>query len=70
MKISDSKNLGHMIKARRKELKYTQSFISEFTGLSITFISDIENGKPTAEVEKVIKLINTLGLDLIIEKRG
>lgn len=70
MKIIDSKSLGQAIRARRKELGYTQGFLSDFTGLSITFISDLENGKPTAEIEKTIRLINILGLDLLIEKRG
>ena len=70
MKIIDSKSLGQAIRARRKELKYTQGYLSEFTGLSVTFISDVENGKPTTEIEKTIRLINILGLDLLIEKRG
>ena len=70
MKITDSKSLGNAIRNRRKELKYTQADISYFTGLSVTFISDLERGKPTAEVEKTIILINMLGMDLFIEKRG
>lgn len=69
MKITDSASLGQAVRARRKELKYTQAFLSEFTGLSVTFISDLERGKPTAEIEKAIKLINILGLDLVITKR-
>ena len=70
MKITDSKSLGNAIRNRRKELKYTQADISYFTGLSVTFISDLERGKPTAEIEKTIILINMLGMDLFIEKRG
>ena len=70
MKIIDSKTLGQAIRARRKELKYTQAYMSENTGLSVTFISDLERGKPTAELEKTLKLINMLGLDLFVEKRG
>lgn len=70
MKITDSKSLGQAIRTRRKELGYTQGYLSDFTGLSITFISDVENGKPTSEIEKTIRLINILGLDLLIEKRG
>ena len=69
MKITDSASLGQAVRARRKELKYTQAFLSEFTGLSVTFISDLERGKPTEEIEKAIKLINILGLDLVITKR-
>ena len=70
MKITDSKSLGQMIRERRKELKYTQTYLSEFTGLSVTFISDLERGKPTAELEKTIKLVNILGLDILVERRG
>lgn len=70
MKITDASSLGTAIRNRRKELHYTQSYLSAFTGLSITFISDVERGKPTAELEKTIRLANILGLDLFIEKRG
>ncbi|MGN0243135.1 MAG: helix-turn-helix domain-containing protein [Lachnospiraceae bacterium] len=34
---------------RRKELNYTQAYLSEFTRFSVTFISDLERGKPTAK---------------------
>lgn len=70
MKIIDSKSLGQAIRERRKELNYTQAYLSEFTGLSVTFISDLERGKPTAEIEKTIRLVNTLGMDLFVERRG
>ena len=70
MKITDSKSLGAAIRARRKGLNYTQVFIADFTGLSASFISDVERGKPTAEIEKIILLVNILGMDLLVEKRG
>jgi len=70
MKIIDSKSLGQAIRTRRKELKYTQAYLSEVTGLSVTFISDVERGKPTAEIEKTIRLINILGMDILVERRG
>lgn len=69
MKITDSRTLGQAIRSRRKELRYTQACLSEVTGLSITFISDVERGKPTAKIEKTIRLINLLGLDLLVERR-
>lgn len=33
MKIRDTKTLGETIRARRKELNYTQAYLSEFTGI-------------------------------------
>ena len=69
MKITDSKSLGQSIRERRKELGYTQKYLSEYTGLSITFISQLERGKPTAEIEKTKQLIHILRMDLMVEKR-
>ena len=60
-----------MLKKRRKELGYTQGYISDFTGFSVSFISDLENGKKkTAELGKAIKYANLLGLDVKLEVRG
>ena len=70
MKIIDSITLGATIRARRKELGYTQSDLAEFTGFSISFISDLERGKKTAEIGKALQLIRLLGMDIKIEKRG
>ena len=70
MIVTDSKSLGEAIRKRRKELKYTQADLSEFTGFSVSFISDLERGKATAEIGKTITLIQLLGLDLVVENRG
>jgi y4mF family transcriptional regulator len=70
MKIIDSKSLGMIVRERRKELNYTQAFLAEFTGLSVTFISDVERGKTTAEIGKVIQLLHILGMDILVERRG
>ena len=70
MKIYDSVMFGQALKLRRKEMKYTQRDISELTGFSISFISDLENGKSTAEIGKAIYIANVLGLDIDIKSRG
>ena len=70
MKVYDSVMFGQAIKLRRKEMKYTQRDISELTGFSISFISDLENGKSTAEIGKAIYISNVLGLDIEIKSRG
>jgi transcriptional regulator with XRE-family HTH domain len=70
MKITDAKSFGTALRKRRKELGYTQSYISEFTGFSVSFLSDLENGKSTAELGKALYLASILGLDLTMEARG
>ena len=69
MKITDAASFGQAIKNRRKELKYTQGFVSEFTGFSVSFISDLERGKPTAELGKALYIAETLGLDVRMDAR-
>lgn len=70
MIVNDSEQFGKTIKIRRKELGYTQNYVSEVTGLSASFISNLENGKATTELGKAILLANTLGLDIDIKVRG
>ncbi len=68
--VTDAKEFGAAIRRRRKELGYTQAFLSDFSGFSVTFISDLENGKSTAELGKSIYLANLLGLDCTLTPRS
>ena len=68
--ITDAKSFGEVLRKRRKELGYTQSWLSEFSGFSVSFISDLENGKPTAELGKAIYLANLLGMDCNLTVRS
>lgn len=70
MKITDTQSFGKAIRARRKEMGVTQAYISEFTGLSVSFLSDLENGKKTIELGKAISVAMLLGLDLNLTARG
>ena len=69
-RITDADSFGAAIRARRKELGYTQAYIAEFTGLSTSFLSDLENGKKTIELEKALSVAMLLGLDLTLRVRG
>lgn len=69
MIITDAKSFGEAVRSRRKQLGYTQAYLSEFTGMSVSFLSDLENGKPTIELEKAIRIANLLGLDCSLTAR-
>ena len=70
MKITSTMEFGRTIRNKRKKLGYTQAQLSEYTGFSTSFISDLENGKETAELGKALFLLQLLGLDLVINNRG
>ncbi len=70
MLITDAKSFGLALRRRRKELNYTQAYLSEYTGFSVSFISDLERGKNTAELGKAIYLANLLGLNCELKPRS
>jgi len=70
MKVNDAKGFGDMIRLRRKKMGYTQKYICEVSGISASYISDLENGKETIELGKAIYLANLLGIDLELTERG
>ena len=70
MIIYSAVDFGKQIREKRKSLGYTQKDISDFIGVSVSFISDLENGKPTIEFEKALKLANMLGLDFEMKERS
>ena len=70
MKITSMTLFGQEIRRRRKELGYTQSELSENTGLSASFLSNLENGKETIGMGKALRITQLLGMDLFMEKRA
>ena len=69
-KITDAASFGAALRRRRKALHYTQADLAGYTGFSVSFLSDLERGKPTAELGKALFLANLLGLDVTVEARG
>lgn len=56
--------LGRQIRARRKDLRLTQRDVAELSGVGLSFIHDLENGKPSVHLAKTIAVAATLGLEL------
>jgi len=66
--IKTSGDLGQVIRARRKELKWNQSKLAEQIGVSRQWIIDIEKGKPRAELGLVLRTIYALGLSMHMDQ--
>lgn len=67
--VTSTKVLGELLRKKRKAQHLTQGQVAEYCGISIKFISEVECGKETAEIGKVLYLLNTLGIDLIADTR-
>jgi len=64
MIFSSTKELGELIRKVRKAQGLTQSELAGSCGLSVGFLVDLEKGKTTSEIEKVLLVITMLGIKL------
>ncbi|MCD9119736.1 MULTISPECIES: helix-turn-helix domain-containing protein [Cupriavidus] len=65
--ISDPEVLGQLVRAARLSQRLTRDEVARGTGLSPTFISNVEAGKSTAQLGKVLHLLRELGVLLSAE---
>ncbi len=63
MRIVDAADFGAAIRKRRKELGYTQAELAGYCGCSAVYLSNLENGKETAEIGKALFVAGRLGLE-------
>lgn len=68
-KIKSAKEAGQFASRRRKKLGLTQGDLAGLGLLGNRFISDLENGKPTVQFDKVMHALDLLGLDVYIVER-
>ena len=61
MYISSSADLGHALRAARKQLGLTQHKLAQTAGVGVRFIVDLEAGKPTAQLGKMLQVLCNLG---------
>ncbi len=69
LKTYDSGDIGKIVKKTRKKLGVTQRDLALTSGTGIRFIIELEQGKPTCQLEKVLTVLRTLGLKLKIESK-
>ena len=58
--------IGNLVRAERKRQNVTQLQLAGLAGTGIRFVSDLENGKGTVQVQKLLKVVQTLGLGMFI----
>jgi len=61
------KDLGNIIKTRRKELKITQPHLAELAGISTNTLYKLERGQGNPSLEVLNKLAEVLGLVLSMD---
>ena len=63
-KLRTAADIGELVRAARRKQGISQEQLAGVAGTGVRLISDLENGKSTVQIEKVIKVIEALGLGL------
>ena len=62
--------LGRRVRRERKRYGLRQAEIAALAGVGTRFVSELENGKPTLEIDRVRRVLETMGLELAVTPRS
>lgn len=68
--VRSSVALGALARAQRKRLSLRQLDIADRGRTGNRFIVELEGGKPTLQLQKVLDVIDLLGLELVVRAKG
>jgi len=68
--VKTVETLGKMVRQKRKESKLTQEEVAGLSDVGTRFLSELENGKKSLEIGKVLSVLHSLGIDLFLQNRG
>jgi y4mF family transcriptional regulator len=59
-------DLGRIVRETRKQLGVTQKDLALTSGTGLRFVIELEKGKPTCEIGKVLTVVQTLGIRITL----
>jgi len=69
-KVSTALDVGRVIRAKRREIGVRQDTAAGLSCVGAKFLSQLENGKETAELGKTMQVLKKLGLEVYIFPRS
>lgn len=67
--ILGASDIGSLVRAKRRQDNLTQAETSALCNVGARFLSELENGKQTLELGKVLQVLSGLGLEISIAPR-
>jgi HTH-type transcriptional regulator / antitoxin HipB len=61
--------LGAAVKKRRKGLGLTQEAVARAAGCGLVFVYNLERGKPSLRLDKLLDILRVLGMDIVVTLR-
>lgn len=64
MRLRTARDIGALIRDRRRARNWDQQTLAERIGVSRLWIGAVENGKPTVRLDLVLRALSALDIDL------
>ncbi|RCV90051.1 helix-turn-helix transcriptional regulator [Billgrantia montanilacus] len=68
--IRHSEDLGKLVRQLRAEQGLLQIDLAGLAGTGNRFIVDLERGKPTLQLQKVLDVLDLMGLEVVVRRKG
>lgn len=69
-RVETPRDIGLAVRRKRKEQGILQEKAAGLSGVGTKFLSQLENGKETAEIGKILQVLRSLGLEIYIYPRS
>ncbi len=67
-RVYNGPSLGAAIRHYRREAGLSQVELAELMGLNRTYLSDLEQGKETEQVKRILQVLKRLGVRMTLQK--
>lgn len=67
-RLYSAASIGPAIRRYREEAGLTQSQLAEMAGLNRTYLSDLEQGKETEQLRRILRVLKLLGVRATLQK--
>jgi len=68
--MSLKQRIGELVKKRRIELRMEQVDVQDYAEIGSTTLSRLEQGKANITIDRLEKILEVLGLELIVKVKG
>ncbi len=68
--VKEPARIGQIVRQVRKASNLTQQEAASLCGVGTRFLSDLENGKASVQLGKVMQVLRSFGLLVILKKKG
>lgn len=68
--LTNASQLAEIVRRERKRQKVSQIRLSQLADVGVRFVRDLEDGKETVQLDKVLAVLETLGIAVELSSSG